>query len=197
MLMMMLRRFTFLMLCLGSAFSYAANPRVSLNTNQGAIEIELYPEKAPKSVANFLDYVRAGHYNGTLFHRVIDGFMIQGGGFDRDFNEKPTKAPIQNEAGNGLKNEVGTVAMARTMNPHSATAQFFINVNRNDFLDYRAPNAQGFGYAVFGRVVKGMDVVHRIAKVQTGQRGAYGDVPQTPVVIESAREVGAAANVSK
>ena len=167
----------------GSAF--AANPKVELKTSLGAITIELYPDKAPKTVDNFLGYVKSGHYNGTIFHRVIAGFMIQGGGFDVDFNEKPTRPPIPNEATNGLKNEVGTVAMARTSVPDSATAQFFINVVDNAGLDY--PRPDGAGYAVFGKVVKGMDVVNKIAAVETGARPPYSDVPRTPVVIESAK----------
>jgi cyclophilin family peptidyl-prolyl cis-trans isomerase len=155
-------------------------PRVSLKTSMGEIVLELYPEKAPKSVENFLQYVKNGHYNGTIFHRVIDGFMIQGGGFDKNMKQKPTRAPIENEAKNGLKNEPYTVAMARTSDPHSASAQFFINVKNNSFLDY--PGQDGWGYAVFGKVVKGMDVVDKIKLVPT----AAGDVPTKPVVIESA-----------
>ncbi len=162
-------------------------PQVELNTNKGRIVLELNAEKAPKTVANFLEYVRDGFYDGVIFHRVIDGFMIQGGGFDAQFREKPTRAPIANEAANGLKNEPGTLAMARTQDPHSATAQFFINVAGNDFLNHRAPNVQGYGYAVFGRVTKGMDVINRIAKVKTGQKGMHADVPVNPVVIEQAQ----------
>jgi peptidyl-prolyl cis-trans isomerase A (cyclophilin A)/peptidyl-prolyl cis-trans isomerase B (cyclophilin B) len=146
----------------------------------GEIVLELYPEKAPKSVENFLQYVKNGHYNGTIFHRVIDGFMIQGGGFDKNMKQKPTRAPIENEAKNGLKNEPYTLAMARTSDPHSASAQFFINVKNNSFLDY--PGQDGWGYAVFGKVIKGMDVVDKIKLVPT----AGGDVPTKPVVIESA-----------
>ncbi|HEV7616864.1 MAG TPA: peptidylprolyl isomerase [Burkholderiaceae bacterium] len=155
-------------------------PRVSLKTSMGEIVLELYPEKAPKSVENFLQYVKNGHYNGTIFHRVIDGFMIQGGGFDKNMKQKPTRAPIENEAKNGLKNEPYTLAMARTSDPHSASAQFFINVKNNSFLDY--PGQDGWGYAVFGKVIKGMDVVDKIKLVPT----AGGDVPTKPVVIESA-----------
>jgi cyclophilin family peptidyl-prolyl cis-trans isomerase len=155
-------------------------PRVSLKTSMGEIVLELYPEKAPKSVENFLQYVKSGHYNGTIFHRVINGFMIQGGGFDKNMKQKPTRAPIENEAKNGLKNEPYTVAMARTSDPHSASAQFFINVKNNSFLDY--PGQDGWGYAVFGKVIKGMDVVDKIKLVPT----AGGDVPTKPVVIESA-----------
>jgi len=159
-------------------------PRVSLKTNMGEIVLELYPEKAPKTVANFLQYVRSGHYNGTIFHRVIDNFMIQGGGFDKDMRQKPTNPPIENEAKNGLKNEAYTVAMARTSEPHSAAAQFFINVKNNSFLDY--PGQDGWGYCVFGKVIKGTDVVDRIRKVETANSGMHQNVPVKPVVIESA-----------
>jgi len=169
----------------------AADPRVELKTSMGTIVLELYPDKAPKTVANFLQYVKDGHYDGTQFHRVIDGFMIQGGGFTADFKEKPTRAPIQNEAANGLKNDYGTIAMARRPDPHSASAQFFINVKDNDFLNYRDPSPRGHGYAVFGKVVSGMDVVDKIAKVATGNAGPHQNVPRQPVVIESARVVNA------
>lgn len=159
-------------------------PQVLLKTSMGDIVLELYPEKAPKSVENFLQYVKSGHYNGTIFHRVINNFMIQGGGFDKDMKQKPTGAPIENEAKNGLKNESYSVAMARTSSPHSATAQFFINVKNNSFLDY--PGQDGWGYAVFGKVVKGTDVVDKIKAVETTTSGMYRDVPAKPVVIESA-----------
>jgi peptidyl-prolyl cis-trans isomerase A (cyclophilin A)/peptidyl-prolyl cis-trans isomerase B (cyclophilin B) len=162
----------------------AGTPQVTLKTNMGNIVIELYHDKAPKSVANFLEYVKSGHYNGTVFHRVISNFMIQGGGFDVSLKQKPTNAPIENEARNGLKNETYSVAMARTSNPNSATAQFFINVNNNDFLNY--PGQDGWGYAVFGKVVKGMDVVDKIKNVETTTIGMYQNVPAKPVVIESA-----------
>jgi len=162
----------------------AEAPRVSLKTNMGDIVLELYPEKAPKTVANFLQYVKSGHYNGTIFHRVISNFMIQGGGFDQDMRQKPTKAPIENEANNGLKNDAYTIAMARTSAPDSATAQFFINVNNNHFLDY--PGQDGWGYCVFGKVVKGKDVVDRIRSIDTTSLGMYQNVPVKPVVIESA-----------
>ena len=152
--------------------------------------LELYIELAPVSTANFLQYVRDGHYDGTIFHRGIDGFMIQGGGMDKDLNEKQPRAPIENEARNGLKNATGTVAMARTSAPHSATAQFFINVADNAFLDY--PGQDGWGYAVFGKVVKGMDVVRNIAKVQTKNVDMHSDVPMAPVIIESVRVLEAA-----
>ncbi len=171
---------------LGCGPALAQNPQVELKTNQGTILVELYADKAPKTVANFLQYVKEGHYNGTTFHRVIDGFMIQGGGFERDMHEKPTRAPVENEAGNGLKNLTGTLAMARTPNPHSASAQFFINLKDNDFLDYREPTPRGYGYAVFGKVARGMDVVARIAKVGTGNVGQHQNVPREPIVIESA-----------
>jgi peptidyl-prolyl cis-trans isomerase B (cyclophilin B) len=161
---------------------------VILYTNQGKISLELDQERAPKTVANFLGYVRAGHFNNTLFHRVIDGFMIQGGGFTPDFRQKPTGAPIENEAGNGLKNERYTVAMARTNDPHSATAQFFINIADNDFLNYRSPDANGWGYCVFGRVVAGTEVVDRIKGVPTGNRAMHQNVPKEDVLIERAEE---------
>ena len=164
----------------------AADPRVELKTNRGTIVLELNEAKAPKTVANFLQYVKDGHYNGTVFHRTIDGFMIQGGGFDKSMKEKSTRGRIENEAANGLKNDYGTIAMARTPDPHSASAQFFINVKNNEFLNYREPSPQGYGYAVFGKVVSGMDVVEKIAKVPTGNVGPHQNVPREPVVIESA-----------
>jgi peptidyl-prolyl cis-trans isomerase A (cyclophilin A) len=162
----------------------AAPPRVLLATSLGDITVQLDPEKAPKTVANFLDYVKSGHYDGTVFHRVMDGFMIQGGGFTADMAQKPTRAPIPLEAKNGLKNERGTVAMARTAVADSATSQFFINVVDNPRLDYPSPD--GNGYAVFGRVVAGMDVVDKIRKVETGNKGGHQNVPVTPVAIRSA-----------
>ena len=167
--------------------AHAASPHVELKTNIGDIVLELNDELAPKTVANFLRYVRDGHYNGTVFHRVIEGFMIQGGGMDETLKEKPARAPIENEAANGLKNEIGTVAMARTSDPHSATAQFFINVANNDFLDFRAPDQRNWGYAVFGKVVKGMDIVQKIENRPTQARGMHENVPVSTVVIESAR----------
>src|SRR6266487_5800561 len=157
---------------------------VILHTNHGAITLELDAEHAPKTVENFLAYVRAGHFDNTLFHRVIDGFMIQGGGFTPDLKQKPTRAPIENEAKNGLKNERYSVAMARTSDPHSATAQFFINVADNAFLDHRSPDANGWGYCVFGRVVSGKEVVDRIKGVPTGKRGMHQNAPTQDVVIE-------------
>jgi peptidyl-prolyl cis-trans isomerase B (cyclophilin B) len=162
---------------------------VKLQTNFGDITIELDSERAPETAANFLEYVRSGFYDNTIFHRVIDGFMIQGGGFDTGMNQKPTGSPVKNEAANGLKNENYTVAMARTSDPHSATAQFFINVSDNAFLNHSAPTAQGWGYAVFGRVVEGKDVVDRIRKVKTGTRGMHQDVPSDDVVIQKAEEI--------
>jgi peptidyl-prolyl cis-trans isomerase B (cyclophilin B) len=159
---------------------------VELHTNHGVIKLELNAEKAPKTVANFLEYVKKGHYDGTVFHRVIDGFMIQGGGFEAGMKQKPTEAPIENEANNGLKNERGSIAMARTNDPHSASAQFFINVADNDFLNHSSPTPQGWGYAVFGKVVDGQDVVEKIKKVKTGTKGFHQDVPVDDVVIEKA-----------
>jgi peptidyl-prolyl cis-trans isomerase B (cyclophilin B) len=160
--------------------------KVLLKTNQGDITLTLDAAKAPKSVANFLQYVKSGHYDGTIFHRVINNFMIQGGGMTAGMKQKPTGAEIENEANNGLKNELGTVAMARTSDPHSATAQFFINVNDNEFLNHTAQNAQGWGYAVFGKVTEGMDVVDTIRKVKTSNSGFHQDVPAEDVVIEKA-----------
>ena len=160
--------------------------KVQLHTNQGVITIELDAEKAPKTVENFLSYVRKGHYDNTIFHRVIKNFMVQGGGFEPGMKQKGTDAPIENEAGNGLKNDRYTVAMARTNAPHSATAQFFINVVDNDFLNFSSPTPQGFGYAVFGKVVEGTDVVDQIKGVRTGSSGFHQDVPLEDVVIEKA-----------
>ena len=157
---------------------------VKLHTNHGVITLELDADKAPLTVANFLAYVESGHYNNTVFHRVIDGFMIQGGGFEPGMTQKPTGEQIKNEADNGLKNERGTVAMARTQDPHSATAQFFINVADNDFLNHRAPDLQGWGYCVFGKVSEGEDVIEAIRKVKTGSNGFHQDVPKEDVIIE-------------
>ncbi|MGM0985895.1 MAG: peptidylprolyl isomerase [Pseudomonadota bacterium] len=159
---------------------------IVLQTNFGDITVALDPEKAPKTAANFEQYVRDGFYDGTLFHRVIPGFMVQGGGFDTDFNQKPTRDPVENEADNGLKNTTGTLAMARTQDPHSATAQFFINVADNDFLNHTGKNVQGWGYCVFGEVVEGMDVVEKIKAVPTTRRGMHADVPAEDVVIQKA-----------
>jgi peptidyl-prolyl cis-trans isomerase B (cyclophilin B) len=160
--------------------------KVTLQTSKGDIVLELNREKAPITVDNFIGYVKSGHYDGTIFHRVIEGFMIQGGGFESGLRQKPTREPIQNEANNGLSNETGTIAMARTMAPHSASAQFFINVKDNTFLDHTAPTSQGWGYAVFGKVVEGMDVVNEIKKVRTGSRGGHDDVPVEDVTINKA-----------
>ncbi|WP_201546895.1 peptidylprolyl isomerase [Psychrobacter immobilis] len=161
-------------------------PVVELDTNMGAIVIELNEEKAPKTVENFLNYVKSGHYDGTIFHRIIDGFMIQGGGMDAEMNEKATNAPVENEADNGLKNNAGTIAMARTQDPHSATSQFFVNVKDNDFLNHSGKNMQGWGYTVFGKVTSGMDVIEKMRGVPTGRFGMHADVPKEPVVINSA-----------
>jgi len=164
-----------------------SNPRVELHiAGYGTITLELDADKAPKTVANFLSYVQKGHYDNTIFHRVIPGFMIQGGGFEPGMQQKGTAAPIENEANNGLKNDTYTIAMARTSDPHSATAQFFINVADNGFLNFTAPTAQGWGYAVFGKVVGGSGVVDKIKAVPTGRKGFHDDVPKTDVVIEKA-----------
>lgn len=162
---------------------------VKLHTNHGIITLELDAEKAPKTVENFLQYVRDGFFDGTIFHRVIDGFMIQGGGFEPGMTQKPTRGTIENEAGNGLKNEVYTVAMARTSDPASATAQFFINIANNSFLNFTSPTPQGYGYAVFGKVVEGTDVIDKIKKVKTGNRAGHQDVPLEDVVITQAEIV--------
>ncbi len=164
-----------------------SQPKVELHvTGYGVITLELDAEKAPKSTENFLQYVADGHYDGTIFHRVIDGFMIQGGGFDAQMQQKPTRGEIENEANNGLKNDRYTIAMARTQAPHSATAQFFINVSDNAFLNHTAPSLQGWGYAVFGKVVAGTEVVDQIRGVKTGRSGFHDDVPKEAVVIEKA-----------
>jgi len=161
-------------------------PVVQLETSMGAIVIELNEEKAPKTVENFLNYVKSGQYDGTIFHRIIDGFMIQGGGMDAEMNERPTNAPVENEADNGLKNDKGTIAMARTQDPHSATSQFFVNVKDNDFLNHTGKNMQGWGYTVFGKVTSGMDVIEKMRGVPTGRFGMHADVPKEPVLINSA-----------
>jgi peptidyl-prolyl cis-trans isomerase B (cyclophilin B) len=164
------------------------NPQVVLETTKGEIVLELYADKAPLTVKNFLDYIEAGFYSKTIFHRVIPGFMIQGGGFSRDMQKKPTQTPIKNEAFNGLKNDRGTIAMARTQAPHSASSQFFINTVDNAFLNYKSQTMSGWGYAVFGKVVKGMEVVDAISKVATGIQGRFRDVPKTPVEIIKVRK---------
>lgn len=158
---------------------------VIIRTTFGDIKLELDAEKAPATVANFLEYARSGYYDGTIFHRVINNFMIQGGGFDTDMQQKPTNAPVENEADNGLKNDFGTIAMARTTDPHSATAQFFINVKDNDFLNHSGKNMQGWGYAVFGKLVDGEEVLEKIRHVPTGSRSGHQDVPVDPVIIET------------
>lgn len=178
-----------------SLSAHAANPVVEMKTSMGTIVIELYPDKAPKTVENFTQYVKDGFYSGTIFHRVIDGFMIQGGGFDKNMQQKPTREPIPNEATNGLKNDTGTIAMARTANPNSATAQFFINLVDNRPLNYPSPD--GYGYTVFGKVTQGMEVVQAIAKAQKTRVGPHADVPQTPIVIESVKLVAAAPAAAK
>lgn len=190
----MTRILAFAAALLASGAAGAANPQVEMKTTLGTVVIELYRDKAPLTVDNFLQYVTDRHYDGTLFHRVIPGFMIQGGGHGPDFGEKPTRKPVRNEAANGLRNETGTIAMARTSDPHSATAQFFINVADNESLDFRFPTQEGYGYCVFGKVVKGMNVVERIAQVRTGPGpGGHRDVPVKPVLIKSARIIETAA----
>ena len=173
----------------GSALTADNNPKVVLDTSNGKIVLELYPEKAPETVKNFLNYVDEKFYDRTIFHRVIPKFMIQGGGFTADMNRKPTGAPIKNEADKGLNNDRGTIAMARTGDPHSATAQFFISTVNNDFLNHKSKTQQGWGYAAFGRVVEGMATVDAISSVKTTTRGPYRDVPVEPVVIKSARRL--------
>lgn len=185
----MKKLFVALALASQALIAAAANPLVELKTSAGPIVLELYPEKAPKTVANFLEYVKSGFYDGLIFHRVIDGFMIQGGGMNARMEEKTTRPPIENEARNGLRNDAGTIAMARTQDPHSATAQFFINVADNDFLNFKAENIQGWGYCVFGRVTEGMDVVNAIKGVKTGSSGFHQDVPKEDVVIQRAEVV--------
>jgi peptidyl-prolyl cis-trans isomerase A (cyclophilin A) len=184
-----LRATALALLLAGASSAFAENPRVEFKTTMGAFTIELYPDKAPKTVANFLQYANSGFYKGTIFHRVIDNFMIQGGGFDPTMKQKETRGPVENEAGiamkGGLRNESGTVAMARTPDPNSATAQFFINVKDNGFLDYRDPSPQGVGYTVFGRVVEGMNVVMQISRVETTAAGMQRDVPKRPIIVES------------
>lgn len=175
----------FLFLFSTPLYANAQNIKVEMKTNVGNIVLELYPDKAPRTVENFLQYVDDGFFTNTIFHRVIAGFMIQGGGFDTALNQKPTRAPIQNEAANDLKNEPGTIAMARTSDPHSASAQFFINVADNKFLNFKAPNQSGYGYAVFGKVISGMDIVNKIASMPTGSKGPFSsDVPKNNVIIE-------------
>lgn len=188
--MRLLRRFVAtLLFALAGSMQYAwAGPTVEMKTSMGTIVIELYADKAPKTVENFLQYVKDGFYTGTIFHRVIPEFMIQGGGFTKDYQQKPTRDPVPNEANNGLKNAMGTLAMARTNDPHSATAQFFINVADNAFLDHTQPTTRGWGYCVFGKVVKGMDIAKAIVSVPTGPGGPFPtDAPQKMVVIEDVK----------
>jgi cyclophilin family peptidyl-prolyl cis-trans isomerase len=173
----------------GSAITADGNPKVLLDTSQGKIVLELYPDKAPETVKNFLSYIDAKYYDGLIFHRVIPKFMIQGGGFTPDMKRKATRAPIKNEADKGLNNDRGTIAMARTGDPHSATAQFFINSKNNDFLNHKSKSTQGWGYAAFGKVVEGMKTVDAISAVKTTTRGPYQDVPVEPVVIKSAHRL--------
>lgn len=165
-----------------------SSPQVVMETSKGEIVLALYPDKAPLTVKNFLDYVETGFYNGTIFHRVIPGFMLQGGGFSQDMQKKPTSTLVKNEADNGLKNDRGTIAMARTQDPHSASSQFFINTVDNAFLNYKGQTTAGWGYAVFGKVIKGMEVVDAISKVETGTQGRFRDVPKTPIVIIKVRK---------
>ena len=183
----MYRAFLFAFAFLFGIAAHAANPQLEVKTSQGTLTIELYQDKAPKTVENFLQYAKDGFFNGTVFHRVIPGFMIQGGGFTPDMKQKEARAPIQNEAKNGLKNESGTLAMARTGDPHSASAQFFINLNNNAFLDHTTPSDRGWGYAVFGKVLQGFDIVEKIGTTPTGRSGPFQDVPTTPVLIESVK----------
>jgi peptidyl-prolyl cis-trans isomerase B (cyclophilin B) len=171
----------------GAGMAVAANPKVEMETSKGKMVIELFPEKAPETVKNFLNYVEAKFYDGTIFHRVIPKFMIQGGGFTSDMKKKTAGTPIKNEADNGLKNERGTIAMARTGDPHSATAQFFINSVNNDFLNHKGKTQQGWGYVVFGKVTSGLDVVDAISAVKTVTRGGYRDIPAETIEIRSAR----------
>lgn len=183
----MIRSLVLICSLLFAPVALADNPKVELKTSMGNIVLELYPDNAPKTVENFLQYVKDGFYDGTVFHRVIPGFMIQGGGFTTNLQQKPTRPAIRNEAGNGLRNAVGTVAMARTADPHSATAQFFINVTENDFLDFKSADDKGYGYTVFARVTTGMDVVAKITQVPTATVGPHQNVPRQPVIIEKAR----------
>jgi len=178
-----------LLIFAGAATSEDINPKVELETSKGSIVLELYVDNAPETVKNFMAYVDANYYDGTIFHRVIPNFMIQGGGFTPDMKRKTTQAPIKNEADKGLKNDRGTIAMARTGDPHSATAQFFINTKNNDFLNHRDKTQQGWGYAAFGRVVEGMQTVDAISAVKTRAVGGFRDVPEEPVVIISARRI--------
>ena len=180
---------TMVVLVIAFAANAGDNPRIEMETTKGKIVLELYADKAPQTVKNFLAYVDTGFYDGTIFHRVIPNFMIQGGGFTADMKQKDARPPIDNEADNGLRNERGTIAMARTSNPHSATAQFFINTKGNDFLDFKARNNSGWGYAVFGRVIQGMDIVDAIENTKTTTKSGYQDVPKQAVIMESASQL--------
>jgi peptidyl-prolyl cis-trans isomerase A (cyclophilin A)/peptidyl-prolyl cis-trans isomerase B (cyclophilin B) len=184
---------TLLLCCsLFTGLAAAANPQVEFKTNVGSFVVELYADKAPATADNFLRYVNDGFYQGTIFHRVIPDFVVQGGGFTKDYQQKPTRQPVKNEAANGLKNVTATLAMARTADPHSATAQFFINLKDNNALDYRAPTSREYGYTVFGRVVKGMDVVQKIAAIPTGAGGPFpAEVPQQTVIVEETKALTA------
>lgn len=188
-----IKLFGFSLLMLGNLQLAAAAPQVAFQTSAGDFVVEVYPDKAPKTVANFLQYVQDGFYNNTIFHRVISNFMIQGGGFERDLTEKPTRAPIPNEANNGLQNLKGTIAMARTADPDSAAAQFFINLIDNQFLNYTSPNPEQIGYCVFGKVISGLAVVEKIGTVPTGDVSRFSDVPIKPIIIKSAKLLDAAA----
>lgn len=189
--------FLILNFCFAGTSIAEDNPKVAIDTSYGTIVLELYPDKAPETVANFLQYVDSGFYENTIFHRVIDGFMIQGGGFSLDYQQKPVRAPIKNEANNGLSNLRGTLAMARTSQPHSATSQFFINTVDNTRLDYRSETPQGWGYSVFGKVIDGMEVVDEIAKTPTGPAGPFNsDAPQAPIVIEKVSRVSSSPKTS-
>jgi cyclophilin family peptidyl-prolyl cis-trans isomerase len=183
-MLMLKQRVLMLLFAVGVAFQAQAATLVEFETTQGSFTVELYPEKAPKTVDNFLGYVKDGFYENTIFHRVINRFMIQGGGFTRDMTEKPTRAPIVNESNNGLENQIGTIAMARTPDPNSATAQFFINTGDNQFLNYTSPEPDTVGYCVFGKVVSGMEVIHKIGVMPTTSVSGYADVPIKPIVIK-------------
>lgn len=194
-----LSQFVVLFFCIFLTLNtYAGNVTVEIKTNLGNLTVELYPDKAPKTVENFLQYVDEGFFKNTIFHRVIPNFMVQGGGFTADLKQKPTRSPIAIESNNGLKNEIGTIAMARTSDPNSATAQFFINVANNDFLNFKAPNASGYGYAVFGKVTQGMDVINKIAATPTGSAGPLPrDVPKTAVIIQDIVRITDSAKASQ
>lgn len=194
-----LSHFIFLFFCLHlTCYAHAENTKIIMKTNLGNVVVELYADKAPKTVENFLQYVDEGFFKNTVFHRVIPNFMVQGGGFNPDLTQKPTRSPIPIESNNGLKNEIGTIAMARTFDPNSATAQFFINVANNHFLNFKAPNASGYGYAVFGKVTQGMDVINKIAATPTGSAGPFSsDVPKTAIIIQDIARITDSAKTSQ